>query len=193
MIGFNGGLIGKDRSISSAQSIPGVWTLDEQLKGRRSGTWSNQNPQFSTASIGSISIITIASASQSLTLSNLNNLLNTPAFQDRTYSAAYAFTLPGASGSSWSFTWLNLDIITYPNLYFRLSRVSAVDSNWQISGTGITTTSGTAISSSASVFAVSLTASSGSATFQTTNASNGLFCVDIALGNVSNVVFVPWV
>ena len=39
MIGFNGGLIGKDRTTSSDLSLPGVWTLDEQLKARRSNAW----------------------------------------------------------------------------------------------------------------------------------------------------------
>jgi hypothetical protein len=39
MIGFNGGLIGKDRTTSSSPSVPGVWTLDEQIKARRSNAW----------------------------------------------------------------------------------------------------------------------------------------------------------
>jgi len=39
MLGFNGGLIGKDRTTSSDLSVPGVWTLDEQLKAMRSNAW----------------------------------------------------------------------------------------------------------------------------------------------------------
>jgi hypothetical protein len=39
MLGFNGGLIGKDRSTSALASVPGVWTLGEQLKAKRSLLW----------------------------------------------------------------------------------------------------------------------------------------------------------
>jgi hypothetical protein len=35
MLGFNGGLIGKDRSTSALASVPGVWTLGEQIKAKR--------------------------------------------------------------------------------------------------------------------------------------------------------------
>jgi len=38
MIGFNGGLFGKDRTTSNFIS-PGVWTLNEQIKAKRSGLW----------------------------------------------------------------------------------------------------------------------------------------------------------
>ena len=38
MLGFNGGLIGQDRTTSSLAAI-GVWTLDEQIKARRNGIW----------------------------------------------------------------------------------------------------------------------------------------------------------
>jgi len=38
MIGFNGGLIGTDRTTSLA-AASGVWTLDEQIKARRSNLW----------------------------------------------------------------------------------------------------------------------------------------------------------
>jgi hypothetical protein len=38
MIGFNGGLIGKDRT-TSLLSAPGVWSLSEQLKGTRGLLW----------------------------------------------------------------------------------------------------------------------------------------------------------
>jgi len=39
MIGFNGGLIGKDRTSSTSPSVPGVWTLDELLKAKRNNQW----------------------------------------------------------------------------------------------------------------------------------------------------------
>ena len=38
MIGFNGGLIGKDRTTTLAAAV-GVWTLDEQIKARRNAIW----------------------------------------------------------------------------------------------------------------------------------------------------------
>ena len=38
MIGFNGGLIGKDRTVTALAAV-GVWTLDEQIKAQRSGVW----------------------------------------------------------------------------------------------------------------------------------------------------------
>jgi hypothetical protein len=39
MIGFNGGLIGKDRTTSTSPSVPGVWTLEELLKAERNNLW----------------------------------------------------------------------------------------------------------------------------------------------------------
>jgi hypothetical protein len=39
MIGFNGGLIGKDRNTIATQQLPGVWTLGEQIKAKRSSLW----------------------------------------------------------------------------------------------------------------------------------------------------------
>jgi len=38
MIGFNGGLIGKDRT-TTLLAAPGVWTLGEQIKARRTNVW----------------------------------------------------------------------------------------------------------------------------------------------------------
>jgi hypothetical protein len=53
MIGFNGGLIGKDRNTSALVSVPGVWTLGEQIKAQRSGLWSivNDDPYFANVSL----------------------------------------------------------------------------------------------------------------------------------------------
>lgn len=39
MIGFNGGLIGNSRDPDLVESLPGIWTLDEQLKARRNNLW----------------------------------------------------------------------------------------------------------------------------------------------------------
>ena len=51
MIGFNGGLIGKARETSSAQSVPGVWTPQEQLKAKRAILWPTEDPYFANVSL----------------------------------------------------------------------------------------------------------------------------------------------
>jgi hypothetical protein len=53
MIGFNGGLIGKDRDTTAVASVPGVWTLGEQIKARRSGIWPivSDDPNFANVSL----------------------------------------------------------------------------------------------------------------------------------------------
>ena len=40
MIGFNGGLFGKLKTTAAGLSIPGVWTLREQIEAKRSLTWA---------------------------------------------------------------------------------------------------------------------------------------------------------
>lgn len=45
MIGFNGGLIGKDRTTLIA-AAEGVWTLDEQIKARRTNAWPITDPKL---------------------------------------------------------------------------------------------------------------------------------------------------
>ena len=40
MIGFNGGLFGKRKTTAAGLSIPGVWTLREQLEAKRSLSWA---------------------------------------------------------------------------------------------------------------------------------------------------------
>ena len=40
MLGFNGGLIGAARNTTLNPSVPGVWTLEEQLKAKRAGLWA---------------------------------------------------------------------------------------------------------------------------------------------------------
>jgi len=42
MLGFNGGLIGKDRT-TNLTAAAGVWTLDEQLKARRTNVWPSRD------------------------------------------------------------------------------------------------------------------------------------------------------
>jgi hypothetical protein len=45
MIGFNGGLIGKDRTTTLAAAV-GVWTLDEQIKAKRTNVWPLTDPKL---------------------------------------------------------------------------------------------------------------------------------------------------
>jgi hypothetical protein len=40
MLGFNGGLIGKDQTTSASQSLPGMWTLTEHLEAVRNNLWT---------------------------------------------------------------------------------------------------------------------------------------------------------
>lgn len=39
MLGYNGGLIGANRTITPDESLPGVWTPEEQIKAERNGLW----------------------------------------------------------------------------------------------------------------------------------------------------------
>ena len=48
MIGFNGGLIGKDRNFGITQALPGTWTMPEQVKARRNVTWPTVGIQIVT-------------------------------------------------------------------------------------------------------------------------------------------------
>ena len=54
MLGFNGGLIGAARNTTLNPSVPGVWTLEEQLKAKRAGLWplnAGEDPYFNNVSL----------------------------------------------------------------------------------------------------------------------------------------------
>lgn len=54
MLGFNGGLIGTTRTTTAQQSVPGVWTLREQLEAKRAGLWPfmvREDANFSSVSL----------------------------------------------------------------------------------------------------------------------------------------------
>jgi len=57
MIGLNGGLIGAARNTGNTQSVPGVWTLREQLKAKRAFLWpitiipGSEDPYFYSNSL----------------------------------------------------------------------------------------------------------------------------------------------
>ena len=55
MLGFNGGLIGKDQTTSRTISVPGVWTLQEQMEAVRNNLWAGSgasgDPDFDKVSL----------------------------------------------------------------------------------------------------------------------------------------------
>ena len=51
MIGFNGGLIGRDRTTTVGPSLSGVWTAREQAKARRNGVWPSSDVDSDYASV----------------------------------------------------------------------------------------------------------------------------------------------
>ena len=53
MIGFNGGLIGKDRT-TTVLAARGVWTLSEQIKAQRSGVWPTLSDPDALAYIAAV-------------------------------------------------------------------------------------------------------------------------------------------
>jgi hypothetical protein len=190
----SGGLFGKSRTTSVDQSVPGIWTMEEQIQAARQNLWTGTGPSlpsWSTSSVGSINNINLNSVSVAVTLENLKTVLNNASFQNKSADRTYEFKFPGSSGSSWSFTWNNFDIVTYPSIYLRLQRVSTFNVNWTVSGTGLTETSGT-VSFRTTQFEIPLTASSGSGTLTANNSNNGLVIQDMVLGNPSSLLYVPW-
>jgi len=192
MYSSSGGLFGKSRTTSVDQSVPGIWTMEEQIQAARQNLWPGPVASWSTSSVGSINNINLNSVSVAVTLENLKTVLNNASFQNKITDRTYDFKFPGSSGSSWSFTWNNFNIVTYPSIYLRLQRVSGINVNWTVSGTGLTETSG-AVSFTTTQFTIPLTASSGSGTLTANNSSNGLVIQDMVLGNPSSLLYVPWV
>ena len=189
---YGSGLFGKSRATSANQSVPGIWTAEEQIQAARQNLWPGTGPSWSTSSVGSINSIAINSASVAVTLENLKTVLNDASFQNKVRDNTYAFSFPGSSGSSWSFTWNNFDIVTYPNIYLRLQRVSGTNVNWTVSGTGLTETTST-VSFTSTEYAIPLTAANGSGTLTANNNSNGLVIQDMVLGSSTSLLYVPWV
>lgn len=182
MIGFNGGLIGKRNSAANSTSLPGIWSAQEQATASLVGNWpASITGQFlfKTASIGNISAIS-NSGITTLSLQNLVSLLNTSTFQNRAITTTSSFTLPGAAGSTWSFSWVNADLTITPTMYIRAQRVSGTDSSWQIQGSGV---QGLSFTTGASTeYSVGILSANGNATITTLNASNGVTIQDIAFG-----------
>ena len=192
MYDASGRLFGKSRTTSGNQSVPGIWTAEEQIQAARENLWPGTGPSWSTSSIGSIDYIKLNGASVAATLENLKTVLNDASFQNKVRDSSYEFHFPGSTGSSWSFTWNNFDIVTYPNIYLRLQRVSGTNVNWTVSGTGLTETTST-VSFTSTQYAIPLTASSGSGTLTENNNSNGLVIQDMVLGSSTSLLYVPWV
>ena len=79
MIGFNGGLIGKDRNTAAAASVPGMWTLGEQIKAKRSGLWpSNAGEDLYFANVSLLLRGDGTNGSTTFTDGSSNNFAITP-------------------------------------------------------------------------------------------------------------------
>ena len=112
MIGFNGGLIGKDRSTNSAASVPGVWTSGEQVKAKRNNTWSITNiGEFATTLLlgdnanGSTTITDSSSAGATFTNAGLvtNSSTQVKYGAGSLYFANNGHTLVSPSSSDYAF------------------------------------------------------------------------------------------
>lgn len=112
MIGFNGGLIGKDRNTSPAASIPGVWTLGEQVKAKRNKAWSITNiGEFATTLLlgdnanGSTTITDSSSAGATFTNTGLvtNSSTQVKYGAGSLYFANNGHTLVSPSSSNYAF------------------------------------------------------------------------------------------
>lgn len=79
MIGFNGGLIGKDRATTVLTAV-GVWTPGEQIKARRTNVWpvlTEVDPNFSSVSLllhGNSTPITDSSTNNTKTITVAGNV-----------------------------------------------------------------------------------------------------------------------
>lgn len=82
MLGFNGGLIGKKRTIILARSIPGVWTLNEQSISKRDGIWTSAALQVQNYM--NANMTTVSSGTAPLTG-------ETPFWTDITYATSFDY------------------------------------------------------------------------------------------------------
>ena len=112
MIGFNGGLIGKDRNTSTAVNIPGVWTSGEQVKAKRNGAWGITNiGEFATTLLlgdnanGSTTITDSSSAGATFTNAGLvtNSSTQVKYGAGSLYFANNGHTLVSPSSSNYAF------------------------------------------------------------------------------------------
>ena len=189
----SGGLFGKSRTTSASQSVPGIWTMEDQIQAARENLWPGPVPTWSISSTGSVDYIRVNGSSVAVSLENLKTAMNDVSFQNRVRDNTHDFQLANPSGSSFSFSWNNFNISTYDRIYLRLQRVSTFNVNWTVSGTGLTETSGS-VSFISTEFTIPLTAANGSGTFETTNSNYGVVIQDMVLGNSSGtILYVPWV
>ena len=192
MIGFNGGLIGVEKESVRADTIPGVWTANEQSMRVRAGKWSGiSSPVFKSSDLLDVIYIQINSISQSINLANLQVVLNSSVFQSGSPFQADRFHIRGATGTQWSFSWESLDLSLMSTLYIRVQRVSGT--NVSFSTIGDFTNSGAGGSVFYNVeFAYTFSAASGSGYINIANNSNGLIVHNIAVGGPSGLQLVEW-
>lgn len=111
MIGFNGGLIGKDRGTLTAASIPGVWTSGEQVKAKRNNAWSINIREVTTTLLigdnanGSTTITDSSSAGATFTNTGLvtNNSTQVKYGAGSLYFANNGHTLVSPSSINYAF------------------------------------------------------------------------------------------
>ena len=51
MYSSSGGLFGKSRTTSVDQSVPGIWTMEEQIQAARHNLWPGTASSWSTSSV----------------------------------------------------------------------------------------------------------------------------------------------
>ena len=113
MIGFNGGLIGKTRNnYSLTQSLPGVWTPNEQANAIRDSNWlTPRDPHFSKV----VLLLHGDGTNGSTTFTDSSPVPKTPAFNG---SAQISTTQSKFGGASMSF-------VRSPSSYLTVSNATA--------------------------------------------------------------------
>jgi hypothetical protein len=177
MIGFNGGLIGVEKESVRADTIPGVWTANEQNMRARAGKWSGiSSPVFKSSDLLDVIYVQVNSSSQAINLTNLQT---------------ERFHIRGATGAQWSFSWENLDLSLMSALYIRVQRVGGTNVSFSTIGDFTNSGAGGSVFSNVE-FTYTFSAASGSGYINIANNSNGLIVHNIAVGGPNGIQLVEW-
>jgi hypothetical protein len=192
MIGFNGGLIGVEKESVRADTIPGVWTANEQNMRARAGKWSGiSSPVFKSSDLLDVIYVQVNSSSQAINLTNLQVVLNSSVFQSRSPFQTERFHIRGATGAQWSFSWENLDLSLMSALYIRVQRVGGTNVSFSTIGDFTNSGAGGSVFSNVE-FTYTFSAASGSGYINIANNSNGLIVHNIAVGGPNGIQLVEW-
>ena len=192
MLGFNGGLIGVEKERVKAETIPGVWTANEQTMRVRASKWSGMpSPVFKSSDLSDVILIKVNSITQAINLTSLQLVLNSSAFQSRSPFQPEQFHIRGATGSQWNFSWENLDLSLMSTLYIRVQRVSSINASFTVIGDFHNSGTGGTVFSHAE-FAYPFSAANGSGYINIVNNSNGLVVHNIAVGGPNGNQLVEW-